>query len=48
MVLVRWEKDARANIRYYKDKDDDVSKRIVVHDEHCLEFIDKLNRELRK
>ena len=48
MVLARWEKDARANIRYYKDKDDDVSKRIVVHDEHCLEFIDKLRRELRK
>ena len=47
-IFVRWEKEAKSAIRFCKDKDDEVSKLIVVRNEHWLEFIDKLNRELRK
>ena len=47
-ILVRWERDAKRWIGFYKEKDDETSKRILVRYEHCLEFISKLDRELRK
>ena len=48
MILSRWERDARRWIGFYKEKEDEISKRILASYEQCLEFIDKLNRELRK
>ena len=48
LILSSWDREARADVRFYKDKDDETSKRILVRSEHWLEFIDKLRRELRK
>lgn len=48
LTLANWESKARGDVRFYKDKDDEVSKRILARSEHWLEFIDKLRRELRK
>lgn len=48
LTLTNWESEARGNVRFYKDKDDEASKRILARSEHWLEFIDKLRRELRK
>lgn len=48
LTLSSWDREARADVRFYKGKDDETSKRILVRSEHWLEFIDKLRRELRK
>lgn len=48
LILSNWDRTARADVRFYKDKDDETSKRILVRSEHWLDFIDKLRRELRK
>ncbi len=48
LILANWDREARANVRFYKDKDDEVSKRILARSEYWLDFIDKLHRELRK
>ena len=48
LILSNWEREARADVRCYKDKDDDRSKQILARSEHWLDFIDKLRDELRK
>ena len=48
LILANWERDARADANFYKDKDDETSKRVLARSEHWLDFIDKLRRELRK
>lgn len=48
LILSNWDREAQSNVRYYKDKDDETSKRVLARSEHWLEFIDKLRRELRK
>ena len=48
LTLSRWETKAKSDVRFYKDKDDEVGKRILVRSEYMLDFIDKLRRELRK
>jgi hypothetical protein len=48
LILSNWERDARADANFYKDKDDEVSKRVLARSEYWLDFIDKLRRELRK
>ena len=48
LILSNWDREAQDDVRFYKDKDDETSKRILVRSEHWLEFIDKLRRELRK
>lgn len=47
LILSNWEREARADARCYKDKDDDRSKRILARSEYWLDFIDKLRDELR-
>ena len=48
LILSNWDREARGNVRFYKDKDDETSKRVLARSEHWLDFIDKLRRELRK
>ena len=48
LILSSWDREARADVRFYKDKDDETSKRVLARSEYCLGFIDKLCRELRK
>ena len=48
LILSNWDRSARNDARFYNDKDDEGSKRILSRSEHWLEFIDKLRRELRK
>lgn len=48
IILSNWDREARSNVRFYKDKDDETSKRVLARSEYWLDFIDKLRRELKK
>lgn len=48
LTLSRWETKAKSDVRFYKDRDGEIEKRILVRSEYMLDFIDKLRRELRK
>ena len=47
-TLARWEDKAKSDVRFYKDRDGEIEKRILSRSEYLLDFIDKLRRELRK